>query len=92
MRKTGVEPARPRGHGLLGIDELAEDIRIRGQASAMFVYPMNDLYKLISGYRRKAALEKLGAEHALVRIFRNLDDEIAVCVGGIDTESCARSG
>jgi ParB/RepB/Spo0J family partition protein len=36
---------------------------------------MNDgYYELISGYRRRAALELIKAEHALVRIFRNLDD------------------
>jgi ParB/RepB/Spo0J family partition protein len=68
---------RLRERPYFGIDELAEDIRIRGQTSALFVYPMNDLYKLISGYRRKAALEKIGAEQALVRIFRTIDDEQA---------------
>ncbi len=68
---------RLRERPYFGIDELAEDIRIRGQTSALFVYPMSDLYKLISGYRRKAALERIGAEQALVRIFRNIDDEQA---------------
>lgn len=60
-----------------GIDELAEEIRARGQTTPMFVQPYeHSLYTLISGYRRKAALERLGAKTALVRIF-HLDDEAA---------------
>lgn len=59
------------------IEELAEQIRVRGQTTPMFVKEWeHSLYILISGYRRKAALELLGASTALVRIFE-LDDEAA---------------
>ena len=78
---------RLRERPYFGIDELAENIRIRGQVSAMFVHPMNDLLKLISGYRRKAALEKLGTEHALVRVFHDLDDEQAYDLAIIENQA-----
>jgi ParB-like chromosome segregation protein Spo0J len=48
------QPPYPR------IEELAAQIKEHGQTTPMFVRPLHGLYELISGYRRRAALEKLG--------------------------------
>jgi ParB family chromosome partitioning protein len=61
---------------LIGIPELAEDIRINGQLNPLSVRPRKERFELIAGCRRRAALEHLGAETALVRIV-DLDDEQA---------------
>ncbi len=61
-----------------GIEELAESIRLRGQCSPMFTQPKGDgTHELISGYCRFAALKLLNAEHAIVRVFRNLTSQEA---------------
>src|SRR5687768_10892157 len=69
---------RLRQRPYAGVDELAADIRARGQTTPLFVMPLGDgCYELISGYRRRAALELLKAQTALVRIYRRLDSEQA---------------
>ena len=61
-----------------GIEALAADIRARGQTTPMLVAPKaGGLLRVIAGCRRKAALDLLKAPTALVRIYRNLDDQQA---------------
>ena len=69
---------RLRHRPYAGVDQLAADIRARGQTTPLFVIPeLGGSYALISGYRRRAALELLKAPTALVRIFRRLDPDQA---------------
>ncbi len=66
-----------RADPLPDIDLLAKDIEKRGQTTALFVRPKGSNFELISGYRRMAALEKVGQKQALVRIFEDLSDDEA---------------
>jgi ParB/RepB/Spo0J family partition protein len=60
-----------------GIEDLAEKIKRDGQSTAMFVRQLKSgEFELIFGYRRKAALELIGENTALVRVFA-LDDREA---------------
>jgi ParB family chromosome partitioning protein len=71
------QPSYPR------IEELAAQIKEHGQTTPMFVRLLHGgLYELISGYRRRAALEKLGISTALVRVFDVDETEaysLAIC-------------
>lgn len=65
---------RLREEPLPRIDELAADIEARGQTTPLFVRPKPpNLFDLLSGLRRKRALETLGWTTALVRVF-HVDD------------------
>lgn len=59
------------------IEELADKIRRFGQTTPLFVRPKGDGYELISGYRRRAALELIGATTAYCRVYRELSDSDA---------------
>jgi ParB family chromosome partitioning protein len=58
------------------LDELAQDIRAHGQTTPIFVRSFGTQYELISGYRRFAALQMIGAKTALARVYE-LDDDKA---------------
>lgn len=60
-----------------GLEDLAASLASAGQSTPLFVRPAGDRYELVSGYRRRAALEMLGAPSALVRIYHGLDDAAA---------------
>jgi ParB/RepB/Spo0J family partition protein len=60
-----------------GVESLAEKIRRAGQSTPLFVRPREDRFELISGYKRRAALELIGAPTALCRIYRDISDEAA---------------
>jgi ParB/RepB/Spo0J family partition protein len=60
------------------IEGLAADIERHGQTTPAFVRPLaNQRYELISGYRRRAALEYLNRETILARLFPDISDEEA---------------
>src|SRR4051812_11436784 len=42
------------------LGSLAEDMRVRGQTTPIFVRPLEGKYQLISGFRRLAAVRELG--------------------------------
>lgn len=57
------------------IEELGAAIQKDGQSTPLFVRPIADgRYELISGYRRRAALESIAAPAAIVRIYEGLSD------------------
>jgi ParB family transcriptional regulator, chromosome partitioning protein len=56
------------------IAELGEELKRFGQTTPLFVRPKEDGYELISGYRRRAALELIELSTAICRIYRNLSD------------------
>jgi ParB family transcriptional regulator, chromosome partitioning protein len=60
------------------IEVLAADIAARGQTTPAFVRPLGDgKYELISGYRRFNALEHLGHDTILARVYEDLSEEDA---------------
>lgn len=57
------------------VGELGAAIQRDGQSTPLFVRPLADgQYELISGYRRRAALESIAAPAAIVRIYEGLSD------------------
>ncbi len=74
IEESETIPVRAPPYAYIG--ELASSIEAWGQTTPLFVRPTSrGTYELISGYRRYAALEQLGAETALVRIFDLTEDE-----------------
>lgn len=58
-----------------GIDELVSQIKAHGQTTPLFVRPKADgRFELISGYRRRAALERMESPQALCRVYQGLSD------------------
>jgi hypothetical protein len=70
--------ARPRP--LRGVARLAANIKRFGQLQPMVVTPDGDGWRLVTGYRRLAALKRAGATHALVRVVRDLDPATAAAL------------
>ncbi len=61
---------------LPNMDTLIEDIRQKGQTTPVFVRQnQNEMYELISGYRRFQALKHLEKKTILARVFTGLSDE-----------------
>ncbi len=70
--------SRPRP--LRGVARLAANIKRFGQLQPMVVTPDGDGWRLVTGYRRLAALKRAGMTHALVRVVRDLDPGTAAAL------------
>lgn len=70
---------------LKGVDELAADIAKNTLLYPLIIRPSGKRFELISGYRRLAALKKLGRTEAPVRVMA-LDDDQALRVAVAENE------
>ena len=69
LEKLIANPKNP--YGVRDVEALADSIALDGQLEPLIVYPYGsdeELYRLISGHRRLAALRLLKAETALCRV------------------------
>src|SRR5688500_13421553 len=74
IEKSETNPMRTLPYA--DMNYLASSIEAWGQTTPLFVRPTSrGTYELICGYRRYAALQQVGAEAALVRIFDLTHDE-----------------
>ena len=58
----------------LNVDELVDSIRQDGQLIPIVVRPFNSKYQLISGFRRIAAMTKLGRKKVQAKVMNSLSD------------------
>lgn len=77
VRWSANESPRP----LRGIARLAANVQRYGQLTPVVARVADDgALQIVSGHRRMAALERIGATHVRLRVVPNLDDETAAAL------------
>ncbi len=86
VRWDAADSPRP----IRAVARLAANIKRFGQLTPVVVRPEGDVYTLVCGYRRMAALAEAGFTHANVRVVADLDDETAAAL--YIAENCLADG